>query len=152
MIQQLKLEKSLSVYTKPKEILFQLDSLVEQSLAQSLIQIEDLVSDQLKRFADSFDPDFKKENLDFHIEVKEHKFKLIPYNFYTYLLSEGVKVTYGETQDRKYFQTKDSEYYYNSVELYGVAIEKKTVRKLLNEGSKIQRESGNLNPDFATSN
>jgi hypothetical protein len=152
MIQQLKLEKSLSVYTKPKEILFQLDSLVEQSLAQSLIQIEDLVSDQLKRFAESYDQDFNKQNIDFHIQVKDHKFKLIPYNFYTYLLSEGVQVTYGETKDRKYFQTKSTEYYYNSIELYGVAIEKKTVRQLLNEGSKIQRESGNINPDFATSN
>jgi hypothetical protein len=152
MIQHLELEKNLSIYTRPKEILSQLDSLVEQSLAQSLLQIEELIYDQLKRFATSFDKDFKQENIDFHIEVKEHRFKLIPCNFYTYLLSEGVAVTYDETKDRKYFQTKEAEYYYNAMEFYGVTMEKNVVRKLLNEGSKIQRESGNINPDFATSN
>jgi hypothetical protein len=151
MIQELELEKNLSVYTKPKDILHQLDSLVEQSLAKSILQIEELVYDQLQRFARSYDKNFIPHKIDFNIEVKDHKFKLVPGNFYTYLLSEGVQVTYEETKERKYYDTKEAEFYFNPLESYGVRVEKQTVRKLLNEGNKIQRKSRDIGTDLAAS-
>lgn len=123
-------KKLVLAYNKPKDILHQLDTLVIQSLAHSILQIEELIADQLISFAQSFDNKADNENIKFKVEVVDYKFKFIPENFYTYLLSEGVQTSYKKVEHRKYLKVNNTEYYFNPVENYGVTIQPEALRLL----------------------
>lgn len=143
--------KELHKYAKPNAILEQLEKLLVQSIAASLSQVEELILDQLERFAIENDTTADLTPISFSVEASSTKFKFIPNNFYTYLLSEGVYVPYGKVKDRKYLEHKGNEYYYNALEKYGVCIDQKQL-KAINESHPIQRKPRNTKTKVRTSN
>lgn len=111
-------------YNKPKEILGRLDSLIVQSLAHSLLQIEELLQNQLERFARKYDPTFLPENIRFRVEVRELRFTFIPENFYTYLLSEGEAVNFQQVFEKNIFESGTQKYFFRSGEDFGILSQK----------------------------
>lgn len=151
MLNLIKLKETKQIFAKPNAILQQLDNLLTQSIAASLNQVEELIMDQLERLAIENDPRADLTEISFSVEVIEHKFKFIPNNFYTFLLSEGVYVPYDKVKDRKYIQYKGNEYYFNILEKYGVCINKQQL-EAINESHSVQRKSRNPKAGIGTSN
>jgi hypothetical protein len=114
-------------YLPPKVVLSVIEASLENFLASYLNEVEAiiqknmqiLVKDKLP-MVDSFSPEIK--NLSFNIEIIGRSFKIVPHNFFTYLVSEGIVVPYSTVENARRYRTSDGEYIYNPLSKEGVFI------------------------------
>lgn len=77
---------------KPSDFLNQVNDFFQSKLMTQVQALEEMMDAHMAEFivknGDSSDAD----SVSFHIELSGNSFKLMPHNFFTYLLSEGIYV------------------------------------------------------------